>query len=81
MAAHEQRDGFFSSFEGILPACLTSLIHLHYRINCQRQSSIYLEMLKEKVSTGECDRKKVRARKCSITSSYDADNNGCGKRG
>ena len=31
-------------------------------------------MLKEKVSTGECDRKKVRPRKCSITSSYDADN-------
>ena len=31
-------------------------------------------MHKEKVSKGECDRKKVMARKCSITSIAAADN-------
>ena len=31
-------------------------------------------MPKEKVPKGECDRKKVRARKCNITSSSAADN-------
>ena len=31
-------------------------------------------MPEEKVSKGECDRKKVRARKCSITSISAADN-------
>ena len=33
-------------------------------------------MPKEKVSKGECDRKKVRVRKCNITSSSAADNKG-----
>ena len=33
-------------------------------------------MPKEKVSKGECDRKKVRDRKCNITSSSAADNKG-----
>ena len=33
-------------------------------------------MPKEKVSKGECDRKKVRAMKCNITSSSAADNKG-----
>ena len=33
-------------------------------------------MPKEKVSKGECDRKKVRAGKCNITSSSAADNKG-----
>ena len=31
-------------------------------------------MPKEKVPKGECDRKKVRAKKCNITSSSAADN-------
>ena len=35
---------------------------------------MYLEMPKEKDSKGECDRKKVRARKCNITASSAADN-------
>ena len=35
---------------------------------------MYLEMPKEKDSKGECNRKKVRARKCNITSSSAADN-------
>ena len=33
-------------------------------------------MPKEKVSKGECDRKKVRTKKCNVTSSSAADNTG-----
>ena len=35
---------------------------------------MYLKMPKEKVSKGERDRKKVRARKCNISSSSAAGN-------